>query len=153
IPWLNSGELNKSVIRDSDNYITESGLNNSSAQMMPKNTVLIALTGATTGIAALLKIEACGNQSVTGILPSKSHDSNFVLHYLRTARSRIVAESWGGAQKHISQAYVKQLRVPFPPLSEQRRIAAILDQADELRSKRRATLKHVENLAKAIFFD
>ena len=73
IPWLNSGELNRGVIDSSSNFITKQGLSNSATKMMPIDTVLIALTGATTGVTALLKIKACANQSVTGILPSQHH--------------------------------------------------------------------------------
>ena len=153
IPWLNSGELNKGVITQSDNFITEAGLKNSSARMMPENTVMVALTGATTGISALLKIEACANQSVTGILPSEKHDHRFLLQYLRSIRDRIITDSWGGAQKHISQAYVKELKIPLPPLAEQRRIAELLDQAETLRAKRRAALAQLDSLTQSIFLD
>jgi restriction endonuclease S subunit len=153
IPWLNSGELNKGLIYQSENFITQSGLNNSSAQMMPKETVLIALTGATTGVSALLKMEACANQSVTGVLPSPHHNPSFLLHFLRSIRPKILSDSYGGAQKHISQGYVKQLKVPLPPLTEQRRIAAILDQAEALRTKRRAALAKLDALAQSIFLE
>lgn len=153
IPWLNSGELNKGIITGSENFVTAAGLKNSSARMMPQNTVLVALTGATTGISALLKIEACANQSVTGVLPSERHDPGFLLHYLRSIRNRIVSDSWGGAQKHISQGYVKELKIPLPPLPEQRRIAAMLDKAEELRTKRRAALAELDTLTQSIFLE
>jgi type I restriction enzyme S subunit len=153
IPWLNSGELNKGVIVSAENHITRLGLENSAAAMMPRGTVLIALTGATTGVSALLEIEACANQSVTGILPSSHYDSHFLIQYLRTIRQRIVADSWGGAQKHISQAYVKSLTIPLPPLLEQRRIAEVLDRAEALRAKRRAALARLDILAPSIFLD
>jgi len=153
IPWLNSGELNKGSIFDADNFITEAGLANSAAHVMPENTVLIALTGATTGISALLRIKASANQSVTGILPSPKHVPSYLLHYLRSIRNRIVSDSWGGAQKHISQGYVKQLGVPLPPIFEQRRIAEILDKADALRAKRRAALAKLDALTQSIFLD
>jgi type I restriction enzyme S subunit len=153
IPWLNSGELNKGVITQAENFITEAGLENSAAHLMPEDTVLIALTGATTGTSALLKIRACANQSVTGVLPSDRHDARFLLQYFRFIRSRVVSDSWGGAQKHISQGYVKGLKVPLPSLSEQRRIAEVLDRAEALRAKRRAALARIDTLAQAIFLD
>jgi type I restriction enzyme S subunit len=133
IPWLNSGELNKRIITHADNFITEDGLKNSAAQMMPEDTVLVALTGATTGVSALLKMSACANQSVTGILPSKRHHPHFLFHYMQSIRHGIISDSYGGAQKHISQAYVKQLKVPLPSVDEQARIAILLDEADKLR--------------------
>ena len=153
IPWLNSGELNKGVIIQAENFITEAGLTNSAARLMPEDTVLVALTGATTGISALLKIRACANQSVTGVLPSIKHDARFLLQYFRCIRSMIVSDSWGGAQRHISQAYVKELKVPLPPLLEQQRIAEVLEQAEALRTKRRIALDQVDALTQAIFAD
>lgn len=153
IPWLNSGELNSRYITKSSNFITESGLKNSNAKMMPPDTVLIALTGATTGVTALLKIEACANQSVTGILPSKNHDSQYLYFYLSSLRQKILDKSWGGAQKHISQGYVKDIEIPLPPLPEQRRIAAILDKADAIRRKRQESIRLMEEFLSSVFLD
>lgn len=153
IPWLNSGELNNRFITNSSNYITEAGLKNSNAKMMPLDTVLIALTGATTGVTALLKIEACANQSVTGILPSDNHDPKYLFFYLNSLRQQILDKSWGGAQKHISQGYVKEIEVPLPPLPEQRRIAAILDKADAVRRKRQESIRLTEEFLRSVFLD
>lgn len=153
IPWLNSGELNKGVITHADNFITEEGLKNSAAQMMPENTVLVALTGATTGVSALLKIRACGNQSVTGILPSKHHNAHFLFRFMQSIRPKIVAQSYGGAQKHISQGYVKKLKVPLPPIEEQERIANLLDEVDELRKLRAQADRRTADLIPALFHE
>lgn len=153
IPWLNSGELNKRVITHSDNFITKAGLANSAARMMPENTVLVALTGATTGVSALLKMRACANQSVTGILPSNRHHPHFLFHYIQSIRPKIVAESYGGAQKHISQRYVKKLKVPLPPLAEQERIVKLLDEADELRKLRAQADHRTAALLPALFHE
>jgi|GEM_PF-507933 type I restriction enzyme S subunit len=153
IPWLNSGELNKRVILQADNFITQDGLKNSAAKMMPPDTVLVALTGATTGVSALLKTSACGNQSVTGILPSKRHHPHFLFHYIQSIRPRIVADSYGGAQKHISQAYVKKIKIPLPPVDEQARIANLLDEADELRKLRAQADRHTDTLIPALFHE
>ena len=90
---------------------------------------------------------------MTGILPSTNHVPSYLLHYLRSIRGRIVSDSWGGAQKHISQAYVKQLQIPLPPLAKQRQIAEILDKSDALRAKRRAGLAQLGTLTQSIFLD
>ncbi len=153
IPWLNSGALNSGIITYSKNYITDEGLRNSAAKLMPPNTVLIALTGATTGVTALLKIDACANQSVTGVLPSDSHDSSYLFYYLRNIRGKIISESYGGAQKHISQEYVKNLVVPLPSLIEQKRIAAILDKASEIKAKREQAIVKLDELAQSVFLE
>jgi type I restriction enzyme S subunit len=153
IPWLNSGELNQEIIIKYDNVITELGMANSAAKIMPKDTVLIALTGTTTGVVGYLTFDACANQSVTGILPSKKHHPKFLFYYLKSIREKVLSESYGGAQKHISQGYVRELEIPLPPLATQKRIAEILDAADALRRKDQVLLKKYDELAQGIFID
>jgi type I restriction enzyme S subunit len=153
IPWLNSGALNEDTVIKSENYITKLGLENSAARIMPKDTVLIALTGTTTGVVGYLTIEACANQSVTGILPSKKHYPKYLYYYLKSVRKKILHDSYGGAQKHISQGYVKNIEVTLPSLPTQKRIAEILDAADALKRKDQELLKKYDDLAQAIFID
>jgi type I restriction enzyme S subunit len=153
IPWLNSGELNEDIVVKSDNFITKLGLEKSAARLMPQDSVLIALTGATTGVVGYLTIEACANQSVTGILPSNKHYSKYLYYYLKSIREKVLCDSYGGAQKHISQGYVKDLEIPLPPFPIQKRIAEILDAADALRRKDEKLLRKYDELAQAIFID
>lgn len=153
IPWLNSGELQQDIIRKSSNYITESGLKNSSTKLMPKDTVLIALTGTTTGKVGYLTFEACANQSVTGILPSEYHVPKYLYYYLNSIRKKVISDAYGGAQPHISQAYVKKIKVPLPPLETQKRIAQILDDAVALRDKTEQLIREYDALAQSIFLD
>jgi type I restriction enzyme S subunit len=153
IPWLNSGELNKKYIYDAKNFITEAGLKSSSTRLMPAETVLIALTGATCGLSALTKIEACANQSVTGILPSKNHSSDFLLHYLRTQRQRILDKAWGNAQPHISQKFVKDLVIPLPSLPDQIQIANILSKAETLIEQRKESIALLDEFLKSSFLE
>ena len=153
IPWLNSGELNRGVIDSSSNFITKLGLDNSSARIMPRETVLIALTGATTGVTALLKIEACANQSVTGILPSPNHVPKYLYYYLTSIREKVIGQSYGGAQKHISQGFVKKIVVPLPSIEDQKRIVKILDEADTLRQKRKQAIGLLDDYLKSVFLE
>lgn len=153
IPWLNSGELNKGYIYNAENFITEAGLKNSSTKMMPANTVLIALTGATCGLSAITKIEACANQSVTGILPSNNHIPEYLFHYLRTQRQRILDKAWGNAQPHISQAFVKDFKVPLPPLPDQLHIANLLSKAENLIAQRKESIRLLDEFLKSTFLE
>ena len=153
IPWLNSGELNQNIVKTTRNYITELGLKNSSAKLMPENTVLIALTGATTGVVGFLTFEASANQSVTGILPSNKHFPKYLFYYLKSIRPKVLHDAYGGAQPHISQGYVKELKIPLPPLDQQKKIAAILDAADAYRQKTKALIKKYDELKQSLFLD
>ena len=65
---------------------------------MPRDTVLIALTGATMGTVGYLTIESSANQSVTGIIPSEYHIPKYLFYYLISIRSKIEKESTGSAQ-------------------------------------------------------
>jgi type I restriction enzyme S subunit len=153
IPWLNSGELNQDIVKTTRNYITEIGLNKSAAKLMPKDTVLIALTGSTTGVVGYLTFEASANQSVTGILPSKKHVPKYLFYYLKSIRPKVLHDAYGGAQPHISQGYVKELKIPLPPLEQQKKIAAILDAADTYRQKTKALITKYDALTQSLFLD
>lgn len=153
IPWLNSGELKQNIITKSSNFITESGLKNSSTKLMPTDTILIALTGTTTGKVGYLTFEACANQSVTGILPSDHHVPKYLYYYLNSIRKKVINDAYGGAQPHISQAYVKKIKIPLPSLETQKRIAQILDDAATLRDKTEQLLKEYDSLAQSTFLE
>jgi type I restriction enzyme S subunit len=153
IPWLNSGELNQKFVTTSRNYITKLGLEKCSSRLMPKDTVLMALTGSTTGVVGYLTFEACANQSVTGILPSKKHDSKYLYHYLNHIRPKVVNDAYGGAQPHISQGYVKDLEIPLPGLPTQQKIANILDKADELRQFNQQLIEKYDALIHSLFLE
>ena len=153
IPWLNSGELNQEIITSTRNYITEKGLQNSSTRLMPADSVLIALTGSTTGVVGYLTFEACANQSVSGVLPSDKHFPKYLYYFLKSIRKKIVSDAYGGAQPHISQGYIKELQIPLPPLEQQKKIAAILDEADAYRQKTKALIAKYDELTQSLFLE
>jgi len=153
IPWLPSGDLKNKPIDKAHIFITEEGLKNSSAKIMPKKTVVIALTGATTGQTGILEIEATANQSVTGILPSKEHDPKYLFYFLQTQRPKILNESYGGAQPHISQGYVKNIEVVLPPINEQKNIGSILEKAEKVKEMRKEADELTNEFVKATFLE
>jgi type I restriction enzyme S subunit len=127
VNWINSGALKDDIITKPTHFITKLGLDNSSAKLFPVNTVLIALTGATTGKVGLLKIECSTNQSVTGILPIDSYEPQLLFWFHIFNRDNLLAQSLGSAQPHINKAIIDNLVIPLPPLAEQKRIVAKLD--------------------------
>lgn len=153
IPWIASGECKNSIIIDATKLISEQGYLNSSTKMMPIDTVVIALTGATTGKVGLLGIEACGNQSVTGILPNSKFISKYLFYYLISIRDKVINDSYGGAQKHISQKYVKEIEVPLPPLETQKRIVEVLDKAQGLIDARKEQIRLMDELIQSVFYE
>jgi len=127
IPWLNSGEVNQGIINKVEKYITQEGLDNSSAKIVPKNSVLIAMYGATTGVVGLLCFPSAINQAICAIKPNKYILPSFLYMYLKTQRSVMLSKTAGGAQPNISQEIVKSLIIPLPPLNEQERIVKIIE--------------------------
>ncbi len=137
IPWVKSGELNDNYIRETEEKITQLGLKNSSAKIFPKETLLIALYGATAGKTAILKIEASANQAVCAIFPvNDSFDSGFLQYYLIYVRPQILNARSGGAQPNISQRVLSSLDVVLPPPPEQRAIAHVLRTVQQAREAR-----------------
>jgi type I restriction enzyme S subunit len=115
IPWVKSGELKHNIIIDTEEKITEEAIDNSSAKIFPKGTLLIALYGATIGKLAFLGVDAATNQAVCGIYGNEYINLKFLFNYLHFKRQNLVQESIGGAQPNISQTILKNLGVPLPP--------------------------------------
>ena len=114
VPWINSGELNFPIITSTPNYITEIGLNNSSAKMYPQGTVLVALYGATAGKVSLLSFEACSNQAVCGIIANDKTMTTYVRYYLASLYEHFITLSSGSARDNISQDTIKNTILPIP---------------------------------------
>ena len=127
IPWLKSGEVAQGHIYSAEEFITESGLKNSSAKLFPINTVLVAMYGATAGQVGLLKFEAATNQAVCGIFPNEKIVPEYLYSVLKSKRDYMISLSSGGAQPNISQGVVRDLEIPLPPLEVQHQIVAEIE--------------------------
>ncbi|EMW1810400.1 restriction endonuclease subunit S [Escherichia coli] len=154
IPWIKSGDLKDSKIYDANEYITAAGLENSSAKIVEKDSILIAMYGATVGRLAILGINAATNQAICNIRPDTTiADIKYLYYFLKSKFSYFVENAVGGAQPNISQGLIKSLEVPLPSLDEQKRIADILDKADAIRQKREQAIKLADDFLCATFLD
>ena len=81
--------------------------------------------------------------------------NRYIYHFLNSeiAKKQLTKLSRGGTQKFVSLGNLRKLKIPLPPLAEQRRIASILDQADELRQKRQQAIEKLDQLLQATFID
>jgi restriction endonuclease S subunit len=129
IPWILSGEVAVGNVRQAKSFITRQGLENSAAKLFPKNTVLVAMYGATAGQVGILRFEAATNQAVCGILPNDKLIPEFLFYFLLAKKDELVAQATGNAQPNISQSKIKNTEIPVPSLPEQQRIVGILDKA------------------------
>ena len=128
IPWVKSGEVNRDLISETEEQISELGLKNSSAKVFSKGTVLVALYGATVGRTGVLHIDAATNQAVCALFPLKeSFDAKYMMYWIRSERQSLIDLSVGGAQPNISQGVIRAFHFPLAPLAEQRRIVAAIE--------------------------
>ena len=127
IPWLRSGEVCRKYIDKTELFITEKGLKNSSAKIFPKNTVLVAMYGATAGQVGILKIESSTNQAVCGILPNNKIIPEFIYYKFLEGKEKLVKQAVGGAQPNISQIKIKNTLIPIPSLETQKQIVQQLN--------------------------
>ena len=153
IPWLQSGCCQNCDVVSAEKYITQIGYDNSSTRMMPKDTVMIALTGATAGKIGYLQFEACGNQSITGILPCDKLNQRYLFYYLLSQRPKILNDCIGGAQAHISQGYVKNILVPYLPIEKQNEIVDRLTKVTTIIFSRQQQLQKLDELVIARFVE
>ena len=128
IKWLKISDLNDSLIDNSDEFITEIGLKNSSAKILKKGTLLVAMYGSI-GKLGILNTEATTNQAICAIInkKDKQFEIKFLFYFFMSVKEKMLNESFGGVQKNISQTYLKNLEIPLPNLSEQKAIADKLD--------------------------
>ncbi|WP_418515388.1 restriction endonuclease subunit S [Escherichia coli] len=154
IPWIKSGNLKDSKIYEANEYITAAGLENSSAKIVEKDSILIAMYGATVGRLAILGINAATNQAICNIRPDTTiADMKYLYYFLKSKFSYFVENAVGGAQPNISQGLIKSLEVPLPSLDEQKRIADILDKAAGVCQKREQAIKLADDFLRATFLE
>lgn len=115
VPWINSGEVNNFRINKASKYITEIGLKESNTKLMPKGTVVLAITGATLGQISILEIDACANQSVVGIIPNEDFPMEFIFLWIKLKIKEIISNQTGGAQQHINKDDVNETPIIIPP--------------------------------------
>lgn len=127
IPWLRSGEVSQGFITESEMFITELGIKNSSAKIFPINTVLVAMYGATAGQVGILKFNSSTNQAICGILPNEKLIPEFLFWVLKSQREVMTLQAGGGAQPNISQNIIQKIRIPLPPLEVQEQIVRELN--------------------------
>ena len=151
IPWLRSGEVCKKYIFETELFITQKGLENSSAKYYPIDTVVVAMYGATAAQVGILKIEATSNQAVCGILPNSKFLPEFLYYFFCYRKEFLASQAQGGAQPNISQVKIKNLEIPVPPLSEQQSIVDYLDSAFAKIDAMKANAEKALNEAKALF--
>ena len=160
IKWLVSGDIHRQHIFDCEGRITELGMRNSNARILPANSVIIALNGQgkTRGTVAMLRTQATCNQSLVSIVPKNPRAlfADFIYHSLRGRYEEInrITGDAGNERRGLNMRIIRSIEIPIPPLEEQRRIVAVLDEAfkdlDRARACGDANLEDFDNLGQSI---
>jgi type I restriction enzyme S subunit len=128
IPWFKSGELNADYIDKSEETVTELALKQASLRYNKIGDVLLAMYGATIGKTAILKVRATTNQAVCACTPFTGFSNIFLLTLLKAYKPKFIGMGAGGAQPNISREKIIATVIALPPLAEQQRIVAKVDE-------------------------
>ncbi|BCE02797.1 restriction endonuclease subunit S [Marinicellulosiphila megalodicopiae] len=154
IPWIKSGDLRENVVTQASEFITPEAIEKSSAKLVKSGAILLAMYGATVGRMALLGIDAATNQAVCNIIPDEEKAfPKYVYYALLNKVPEFINNAFGGAQPNINQGMIKSTKIIFPPLAEQKRIAAILDKADSIRRKRQQAIQLADDFLRSVFLE
>jgi len=152
IPWLNTKEVHFNRIYTTEKYITEKGLNNSSARWIPTNSVIVAMYGATAGNIAINKIPLTTNQACCNlIIDEKKADYRFTYYYLLFKNIELSQQANGGAQQNLNAQQIKDFPISLPPLTTQKQIAGVLSALDDKIELNNKINRNLEHQAQALF--
>lgn len=152
IPWLRTQEVNFGNIYSTEKTITEAGLKNSSAKLIPKNSVIIAMYGATAGKSAINKIPLTTNQACCNlIIDNKKADYRYVYYYLSSNYENLLKSATGAAQQNLGAKQISAMSIELPDLETQKKIADILGTIDEKIELNRRMNETLEQMGQALF--
>ena len=153
IPWVKTGDLKDKYLFETDEKISQLGLENSSARIYLKNTVLLAMYGATIGATSILEIDAATNQACAAFSPREDVLPEYLYAFLESQKDKFIKDAVGGAQPNLSAGYLKNIDFDYPPLEQQTKITNTLNKIDELLLLRKQQLAKLDELVKARFFE
>ncbi|WP_118812385.1 restriction endonuclease subunit S [Haemophilus influenzae] len=152
INWIKTKELNNGYIFESEEKITEEAIKKSSAKLLPVNTILLAMYGATVGELGILGKEMACNQACCAlIIDPKKADYRFIFYLLRLYKKEIQSLATGAAQQNLSAKTIKEFSFYIPNLEKQKKIADILSELDKKIDLNTQINQTLEQIAQALF--
>ena len=143
IPFIRSGEVKS---KQTELFISDEALNNSSAKLVEKGDILYALYGATSGEVAINQINGAINQAILAIKPKPGYSSEFMMNYLKKEKDNILEKYLQGGQGNLSAAIVKSIELSLPNLAEQSAIGSLFRTLDNLLSSYKDNLANYQSL-------
>ena len=152
IRWVKTTELQNNVICNTDEKITQAGLDNSSAKIIPPNTVLIAMygQGKTRGMTGYTSIECATNQACACILPCEQFNQNYLWRYMILSYDKLRDMAKGGNQPNLNIGIIKNFPVLKPPIELQNDLAAFVERVDQQKQTVQQSLEKLELMKKAL---
>ena len=129
IPWVKTKEVNQCRLYGTENHITQLGLDNSSAKLIPENSIIIAMygDGKTAGRVALNKVPVTTNQACCNLILNKQKANyDFVFYNLMGRYDELVSKKTGSGQQNLNGKIIKEIEIDLPSLPEQKAIASVL---------------------------
>lgn len=154
VPWLRTKEVNYCKIYDTEQRITQLGFENSSAKLVPANSVIVAMygNGDTAGRVAVNKVPITTNQACCNLVIDETKaDFRFVYYYLMGQYKALVDLKNGGAQQNLNGQLIKAFPITLPSVEEQCEIAVFLEALDDRITLLREANATLEAIAQALF--
>ena len=153
IPWIKIGNIKSKYVNEYDELITEKGLNNSSAKLLEKGTILYTIF-ATLGEVGILDIEACTNQAIAGITINDSRiTTDYLYYYLKSKKDYVNNIGRGVAQNNINLTTLKKFEIPLIDINKQLKIVKALEKSEELIALKKKEIDDLDLLIKARFVE
>lgn len=155
VPWLSSTELDEkqvNIIKNTKLRITKKGIDNSSAEIVPKNSILLTCT-ASIGKVAINHIDLATNQQFNSFECKKGVLPKYVAYYLLTQKNNLIQLGGTTSFCHITIPSLSKIEIPLPPLETQQKIVAILDKAEEIKRLRAEANAQTQKLIQSVFLE
>lgn len=152
IPWASVKDFTSTSLSKTQDFISQEGLMNSSANLIPKGHVIIP-TRMSLGKAAINTVDLAINQDLRALVPIVPLDTQFLLRAVLSLKDEIVKKGAGATVKGITQEELYKLEIAFPPLDDQIRIAHLLGKVEGLIVQRKQHLKQLDDLLSSAFFE
>lgn len=153
IPWVKISDFDGKYLTKTEEYITEQGLQGSSAKLFKKGTILYTIF-ATLGEVCILDIDATTNQAIAGLtLVDENIIKDYLYYYLTSLKQTVNEIGRGVAQNNINMSILKNMPIPIPPKEEQINIVLELDRISSLITARREQLAKLDELVKSRFIE
>lgn len=154
VPWASVKDFKSRYISQTQDCITQAGVENSATNIIPEGVIIIP-TRMALGKVAITACDMAINQDLKALFINDecTLDRNYLARYLESKANYIESEGKGATVKGITLDFLKSIKVLLPPLAEQKRIAAILDKADAIRQKRQQAITLADDFLRSVFLD